>query len=111
MCIRSGPMGDRFDGKVVIVAGGANGIGAATARRLSRDGATVAVADIDVAGAEKLAAELQETGGRAMAVGMDLRDEASRGAMVGGGAASLGPVGGLHHVAAGTSPATGGRDP
>jgi len=103
-------MGDRFTGKVVIVAGGANGIGAATARRLSRDGATVAVADIDVAGAEKVAAELQEAGGRAMALGMDLRDEASVAAMVGAVVADLGRVDGLYNVAADTAPATIGSD-
>lgn len=36
----------RFEGKVAIVTGGANGIGAATAARLAADGATVIVADI-----------------------------------------------------------------
>jgi NAD(P)-dependent dehydrogenase (short-subunit alcohol dehydrogenase family) len=48
----------RFDGKRVLVTGGASGIGAATARFLSELGATVAIADIDQA---KTAAALAET--------------------------------------------------
>ena len=36
-----------FDGKVVIVTGGALGIGGATARECSREGASVVIADFD----------------------------------------------------------------
>lgn len=44
----------RFQGKVAIVSGGASGIGLATALRLGREGARVAVADIDPAGSDRI---------------------------------------------------------
>jgi NAD(P)-dependent dehydrogenase (short-subunit alcohol dehydrogenase family) len=62
-------------GKVAVVTGGAGGIGAATARVLSREGAGVAVADIDGDGAERVAAEIRDTGGDALAVAVDLSEE------------------------------------
>ena len=45
-------------GRIALITGAGRGIGAATARRLAADGATVALADIDKAGVEKLAGEL-----------------------------------------------------
>jgi 3-oxoacyl-[acyl-carrier protein] reductase len=53
----------RFRGKTAVVTGGAKGIGAATARRLASEGATVIVADFDEAAAQQTA---QEIGGRAV---------------------------------------------
>jgi NAD(P)-dependent dehydrogenase (short-subunit alcohol dehydrogenase family) len=47
----------RVEGKVAIVTGGASGIGAATVRLLAAEGARVVIADIDEAGAERVAAE------------------------------------------------------
>ncbi|MEN3975406.1 glucose 1-dehydrogenase [Emcibacter sp. SYSU 3D8] len=49
---------DRVKGKVALVTGGADGIGAATARLLAAEGATVVVTDINKEGAESLADEL-----------------------------------------------------
>jgi len=51
-------LGDR----VVLITGAARGIGAATARRLAADGARLALADLDKAGVEKLAGELNGVG-------------------------------------------------
>ena len=48
----------RFEGKVAVVTGAARGIGAATARRLTAEGASVVLADIDADGGPALAAEL-----------------------------------------------------
>src|SRR4051812_1917167 len=53
----------RFQGKTAVVTGGAKGIGAATAKRLASEGATVVVADFDEAGAQQTA---QEIGGHAV---------------------------------------------
>lgn len=48
----------RFDGQVVVVTGGASGIGAACARRFADEGASVVVADIDSERGRALAAEI-----------------------------------------------------
>ena len=48
----------RFDGRVVVVTGGASGIGAACARRFAAEGASVVVADIDGERGEAVAREI-----------------------------------------------------
>jgi NAD(P)-dependent dehydrogenase (short-subunit alcohol dehydrogenase family) len=55
------PLG--LDGKIVLVTGGASGIGRAVARIFSSAGAAVAVADVDEAGGEDLIAEIRSQGG------------------------------------------------
>ncbi|MCA1644993.1 MAG: glucose 1-dehydrogenase [Chloroflexi bacterium] len=51
-------MTNRLSGMTVLITGAASGIGAATARRLAREGAQVLLADLNGKGAESLAAEL-----------------------------------------------------
>src|SRR5215213_232677 len=53
-------MTGRFAGKVAIITGGANGIGAATVRRFVAEGAAVVVADLDAQGGGALSKELGE---------------------------------------------------
>src|SRR5687768_1553256 len=65
-----------LDGKVAIVTGAGSGIGKATARRFAKEGARVVVADI-TGDEERTTAELRDTGGDALAVHTDVRDEAS----------------------------------
>src|SRR5215471_11501571 len=68
----------RFAGKVVVVTGGASGIGAATCRAFAREGARVAVVDINGEGAEDVAAAL---GRPATAHTADVTDPAAVAAM------------------------------
>ena len=58
----------RFVGKVAIVTGAGMGIGEAVARRLADEGAAVVIVDFDEAAANKVAAEINELGQRAVAV-------------------------------------------
>jgi NAD(P)-dependent dehydrogenase (short-subunit alcohol dehydrogenase family) len=64
----------RVDGKVVLVAGAGGGIGGAGAGGLAREGAAVLCADIDTAAAEATAARIGTAGGRATALGLDVRN-------------------------------------
>lgn len=68
--------------RVAIVTGGARGIGAAIARRLSHDGHAVAVIDLEADACRPLVDEIAAAGGRAIAVRADVADEASVAAAV-----------------------------
>jgi 2-hydroxycyclohexanecarboxyl-CoA dehydrogenase len=63
--------------RVALVSGGARGIGAAIARGLAKDGMTVVVADIRGGQARDNARAIEQAGGRALAIEMDIRDTAS----------------------------------
>ncbi len=67
----------RFEGKVVLVTGGASGIGAAASTRFAQEGASVIVADRNAAAAQALADQL----GGALACEVDVADPASCRAM------------------------------
>jgi NAD(P)-dependent dehydrogenase (short-subunit alcohol dehydrogenase family) len=92
----------RVQGKAALVTGAGGGIGAACALALAREGAAVAVADIDLAAANRTAAYIEEEGGRAIALQVDLGDEASVTAMVNAAAQALGGLDILHNNAADT---------
>jgi 3-oxoacyl-[acyl-carrier protein] reductase len=65
-------MTGRFDGRVAIVTGSAGGIGAEYARALAREGAAVAIADINETGGRDVAAAIGQDGGRAFFVRTDV---------------------------------------
>src|SRR5262245_1091783 len=71
-----------ISGKVVIVTGGASGIGRATALAFARDGAKVVIGDIDVAGCEKVVAAIKEKGGDASFVRADVTESTDVQALV-----------------------------
>lgn len=90
----------RLAGKVAIVTGGAGGIGAATAHELAREGAAVAVVDIDEAKAAGVADELRRTGARTLALGGDLAEEDTARNVVRSTVAEFGRLDVLHNNAA-----------
>jgi NAD(P)-dependent dehydrogenase (short-subunit alcohol dehydrogenase family) len=75
-----------------VVTGGASGIGRAIALRLARDGANVAVLDVDVGGAGKVAAEIGALGRSGLAVECDVASSASVAAAVERVHGSMGPA-------------------
>jgi len=64
----------RVEGKIALVVGAGGGIGGAGAEGLAREGAAVVCADIDELTAEATAARIRAVGGRANALGLDVRD-------------------------------------
>jgi 2-hydroxycyclohexanecarboxyl-CoA dehydrogenase len=60
--------------RTVLVTGGANGIGAAIARRLAEEGCAVGILDMDAAAGAKLASEITAAGGRASLHVLDITD-------------------------------------
>ena len=77
--LKQAPPEREFARHVVLVTGAAGGIGSAICRRVAQDGAHIIAADIDLSGAEQLAAYLNQQfgAGRALAVKMDVTREES----------------------------------
>ena len=82
----------RFKGKTVIVTGGGGDIGGATCRRFGKEGARVAVLDLNFDAAEKVAAAIRVEGAEAAAIRCDITDRASVDAAVAATQAQLGPI-------------------
>lgn len=82
-----------LNGRVAVVTGAARGIGAATASRLAADGAAVAVLDLNAEAAAGTVESITSAGGRAIAIGADVSDEASVNAAFEQVAKELGTVG------------------
>ena len=78
-----------LSGKVVAITGGGRGIGRAIAQALAREGALVAVGDLDVAAAESVASEL---GGQALGLSLDVTDHAGFTAFLDEVESKLGPL-------------------
>lgn len=95
----------RLNGKVALVTGAASGIGFEIARAMAREGAVVAIADISAEGAQRAASALERGGARAIAIEMDVVDEAQvtagvkRTVAAGGGLDILVSNAGIQHIA------------
>lgn len=61
-------------GKTALITGGGSGIGRATAICLAQSGAEVVIADINLGNAQATTREIQDLGGKALAVGVDVAD-------------------------------------
>ncbi|KPI11545.1 3-oxoacyl-(acyl-carrier-protein) reductase [Actinobacteria bacterium OK074] len=81
-----------LQGKVAVVTGGARGIGEGIATVLAAKGAAVAVWDLNLEGAEKTVATIQEAGGTAVAVGGDAAEAGAVAEAVARTHEALGPV-------------------
>ncbi|WP_267225770.1 3-hydroxybutyrate dehydrogenase [Dyella silvae] len=66
-----------LDGKVALITGAASGLGKAIAELYAKNGAAVAIADINQQAADATAAEINAAGGKAIGIAMDVTDEAA----------------------------------
>lgn len=80
----------RYREKVVVVTGGASGIGAAIVRRIAGEGGAVVVSDVNADAAGALADDLRHAGGRTIAVASDVGDEDAVRALVDRAVSELG---------------------
>ncbi len=76
-------MAGRLEGRVAVVTGGGGGLAEGICARLARDGAAVACADVSPEKAERVAGQVAASGGRSLAVEVDVSDKGSVDAMVG----------------------------
>ena len=99
-----------LEGKVAVVAGGASGIGAATAIRLGEEGCLVVVGDIVTEGAQQTAERISAAGGTATAVGFDLAEPGSVAHLIEMSTATYGGVDALFSVGADMTALAGDSD-
>lgn len=72
----------RLAGEVAVVTAGGQGLGETIARTFAREGASVAVVDIDLSGAQRVGAEIEARGGSALALRIDVTKSSEVAAMI-----------------------------
>ena len=100
----------KLNGKTSVVVGSATGIGAEIARLMATEGSKVVLGDINLEGAQQVAAEINETGGEALAVKADITHEADVRQMVAQASDVFGGIDILVNNAAALSPEIIGAD-
>src|SRR6202050_2274807 len=86
-------MSKKLEGKIALVTGGSRGIGAAIAKRLSADGANVAITYAkDATAASAVVKAIEANGGKAVAIQADAADAAAVKNAVEKAVATLGPL-------------------
>jgi NAD(P)-dependent dehydrogenase (short-subunit alcohol dehydrogenase family) len=96
--------GGRLAGRVALVTGGGGEIGSAICRRFAREGAKVAIADLDPGKSEAATRAIAESGGMAVALAVDVADEESARAAVSRTVEAFGSLTTLVNVAAAVTP-------
>ncbi len=82
----------RLEGRTAIITGGAQGIGRAYCLRFAEEGAAVACVDLREEQAKTVAREIEEAGGRAIALTADITDEEATGEMAARVQSELGSI-------------------
>ena len=100
----------RFEGKTVLLFGGAGGIGTATSLRAGAEGANVVVGSLHRKNADAVAAEIVEKGGSAIGLGVDIGSEQSIDAAIEAALGAFNGIDSVHVNAADMSPETIGND-
>src|SRR5690348_9102070 len=89
----------RLQGKTALISGAAHGIGYATARRFASEGAAVVIADIDEKRGDRATRQIEDEGGRARFVAVDITDHAQVDALIDLTLRELGSLDVLHNNA------------
>jgi NAD(P)-dependent dehydrogenase (short-subunit alcohol dehydrogenase family) len=89
-------MGSSLEGKVIVCAGSATGIGAECALRMAAEGARLVIGDLNVDAAQALVDQMQDLPGEGLAVGFDISEPDAVGALVESGVRHFGGIDGMH---------------
>jgi NAD(P)-dependent dehydrogenase (short-subunit alcohol dehydrogenase family) len=91
-------MTDRLAGKVIVLTGGAQGIGRGCALMLAQEGARVVIGDIDAAGGERTVQTIRDAGGDAIFIATDVTREEDCAALIDGAIQRYGCLNALVNV-------------
>jgi NAD(P)-dependent dehydrogenase (short-subunit alcohol dehydrogenase family) len=97
----------RLEGKVALITGAGNGIGAEAARLFAREGARIVVAELKAEDGRAVESQIRSAGGQAVFIQTDVTDEASVQAAIQAATATYGKLDVLYNNAGASSAADG----